>query len=179
MAFPTMEHNDRTSCYHVKYTTPSRINPKKLAYYQLHGRRYYCNRFPLAPPGTRAVLYLDPDNRSSWGTRGIDACYCGPYNDHYRCNKFYVPETRSYRISGSFDLFPQNCSLPDMSPEQHTNAVHDELLQSIMVLKKPHKKKLLKRMADALYKLATSQEAAPIQRVSEAELSRKQNQFKV
>ena len=94
----------------------SRINPKKSAYHQLHGRRYDWNRFPLAPPGTRAVLYLDPDNRSSWGMRGIDAWYCGPSNDHYRYNKFYVPETRSYRISGSFDLVPQHCSLLEMSP---------------------------------------------------------------
>ena len=56
-----------------------------------------------------------------------------------------------------------------MSPEQHSNAVHDELIQSIMALKKSPKKKLLKQMADALQKLATSQEAAPIQRVPEAE----------
>ena len=56
-----------------------------------------------------------------------------------------------------------------MPPEQHSNALHDELIQSIMALKKPHKKKLLKRMSDALQKLATSQEAAPIQRVPEAE----------
>ena len=56
-----------------------------------------------------------------------------------------------------------------MSPEQHLNDVHDELIQSIMALKKPHKKKLLKRMADALHKMATSQEASPIQRVPEAE----------
>ena len=70
----------------------SRINPKKSAYHQLHGKRYDWNRFPLAPPGTRAVLYLDPDNRSSWGTRGIYAWYCGTSNDHYICNKFYVPE---------------------------------------------------------------------------------------
>ena len=140
----------------------SRINPKKLAYHQLHGRRYDWNCFPLDPPGTRAVLYLDPDNISLWGTQGIDAWYCGPSNDHYRCNKFYVPETRSYRISGLFHLFPQHCSLQDMSPEQHSNAVHDKLIQSIMALKKSQKKKLLKRMADALHKLATSQEAAPI-----------------
>ena len=94
----------------------SRINPKKLAYHQLHGRTYDLNRFPLTPLGTRAVLYLDPENRSSWGARCIDAWYCGPSNDHYRCNKLYVPETRSYHISGLFDLFPQHCSLPDMSP---------------------------------------------------------------
>ena len=53
-----------------------------------------------------------------------------------------------------------------MSPEQHSNAVHGELIQYIMALKKSPKKKLLKRMAYALHKLATSQETAPIERVS-------------
>ena len=145
----------RTSC----------IKPIKSTYHQLHGNIYDWNCFPMAPPGTRAVLYLDPDNRSSWGARGIDAWYCGPAQDHYRCNIFYVPETRSYRISGSFDLFPQHCSLPDMSPEEHSNAVHKELIKSIMALQNPSKKKLLKRMADDLHKLETSTEKAPLQRL--------------
>ena len=43
----------------------SRIDPRKSAYHQLHGNRCDCNCFPMTPPGTRAVLYLDPDNRSS------------------------------------------------------------------------------------------------------------------
>ena len=46
-----------------------------------------------------------------------------------------------------------------------------------MDLKKYHKKKLLKRMADALHKLATSQEAAPIQRVPEAETEQETEPF--
>ena len=32
--------------------------------------------------------------------------YCGPELDNYQNCKFYVPETCSYRTSGSFDLFP-------------------------------------------------------------------------
>ena len=145
----------RTSC----------IDPRKSSYHQLHGNRYDWNSFPMDPPDTRAVLYLEPDIRYSWGTRGIDAWYCGPAQDHYRCKFFYVPETRSYRTSGSFDLFPQNFSLPDMSPEEHSNAVHKELIHSITPLPKSYKKKLLKLMADALHKLATSTEKAPLQRV--------------
>ena len=78
----------------------SRIDPRKSAYHQLHGNRCNWNCFPMAPPGTRAVLYLDPDNISSWGTRVIDAWSCGPAQDHYRCKNFYVPETRSYITSG-------------------------------------------------------------------------------
>ena len=115
--------------------------------------------------GTRAVLYLDPDNISSWGARGIDAWYCGPAQDHYRCKFFHVPETRSHRTSGSFDLFQQHFSLPDMPPEENSNSVHNELIYSIMALQKSAKNKLPKRMADDLHKLATYTEKAPLQRV--------------
>ena len=80
---------------------------------KLHGRKYNWNSHPMAPPGTRAVIYLDPDNRTSWGARGLDAWYCGPDFDHYRCCSFYVPETRAYRTTATFDLFPQHCSLPE------------------------------------------------------------------
>ena len=122
----------------------SHIDPMESSYHQLHGSRYNWNRFPMAPHGTRAVLYLNPENRSSWVTRGIDAWYCGPAQDHYCCNIFYVPETRFYRTSGSLDLFPQHSSLPDMSPEEHYNTVHNELIHSIMALQKSVKQKPLK-----------------------------------
>ena len=92
----------------------SRIDPSKSAYHQFHGQRYDWNRHPLAPPGTKAIIYENPDKRTSWGPRGTDAWYCGPVFDHYRNCHFYVPQTRSYRISGSFDLFPQHCMLPEL-----------------------------------------------------------------
>ena len=90
----------------------SRINPTKSAYHQLHGHKYDWNAFPMSPSGTPALIYLDPESRTSWGARGVDAWYCGPSLDHYRKCILNVPKKRSYRISGSFDLSPQNCLLP-------------------------------------------------------------------
>ena len=51
----------------------SRIDPTNLAYHQLHGHKYDWNSFPMASPGTRAEIYLDPDSRTLWGAQGIDA----------------------------------------------------------------------------------------------------------
>ena len=51
----------------------SHIDPTKSAYHQLHGHKYDWNSHSMAPPGTRAVIYLDHDNMSSWGARGLDA----------------------------------------------------------------------------------------------------------
>jgi hypothetical protein len=59
----------------------SRIDPTKSAYEVLHGP-YDWNRFPLAPPGCKAVIYESPAQRESWGSRGTDAWYVGPSLDH-------------------------------------------------------------------------------------------------
>jgi hypothetical protein len=121
----------------------SRIDPTKSAYHQLHGHQYDWNKHPLAPPATRAVIYNNPDSRTSWGPIGTDTWYCGPALDHYRNCRFYVPATRSYRTLGSFNLFPQHCLLPEFTPTQHTSAVHDELIEAIQRLKKPARAKIL------------------------------------
>ena len=60
----------------------SRKDPKCSAYHSFHGKRYDWNAHPMAPPGTRAVVYEDPKTRRSWAPRGLDAWYCGPSFDH-------------------------------------------------------------------------------------------------
>ena len=106
----------------------SRIDPSKSAHEIVHGP-YDWNRYPLAPLGCKAVVYEDGDTRGSWASRGVDGWYLGPSLDHYRCDKYYIPETRAYRISGSTELFPQHCQLPDMTPHQHFRALTDELTE--------------------------------------------------
>ena len=83
---------------------------------------------------------------------------------HYRNCKFYVPSTKAYRTSGSYDLFPQHCILPTFTPEQHTQEVYTELFESIQKLTKPAKRKFLRKVAKALEVLATlpSPTAPPI-----------------
>ena len=103
-----------------------RINPAILAYEALNGP-YDWNRYPLAPLGCKAVVYEDGDTRGLWVSRGVDAWYLGPSQDHYRCDFYYIPETRAYRISGSSELIPQHCQLPDMMPHQHLQELTNEL----------------------------------------------------
>ena len=104
----------------------SRINPSISAYEALNGP-YNWDRYPLAPPGCKAVIYEAPAVRGSWASRGTDAWYLGPSIDHYRCNLYFVPETRAYRISGSAELFPQHCQVPNLSPTAHLKALTEEL----------------------------------------------------
>ena len=88
----------------------------------------------MAPPGTKAVVYVDPDNRTSWGQRDIDAWYCGPELDHYRNLRFYYPTTKGYHTSASYDLFLEHCMLPEFTPTEHATEVYDELVEAIKKL---------------------------------------------
>ena len=72
----------------------------------------------MAPPGTRAVIYLDSDSCTSWGALDIDTWYCILSPNNYRNCIFYVPERIPYRISDSSELFSQHCLLPQFTPVQ-------------------------------------------------------------
>jgi hypothetical protein len=110
----------------------SRINPKISAYEAIWGP-YDWNRFPLAPPGCKAVIYESPAAQGLWGSRGTDAWYLGPSHDHYRCNHnhSFVPEMRAYRISGSAELFPQHCQVPFLSTSDHMQELTKEVVSTL------------------------------------------------
>jgi hypothetical protein len=124
-----------------------RIDPTKSAYEILSGP-YNWNRYPLTPLGCIAVVYKDGDTRGSWALRGVDAWYLGPSKDHYRCDLYYIIETQAYRVSGSTELFPQHCQLPDMNPHKHLKALTEELVEATNVASNtPKGKQLLKMIA--------------------------------
>jgi hypothetical protein len=101
----------------------SHLNPHISAYKQLHGSTYDWNAHLLTPPSTRAVIYDHPATRTSWGPHGINAWYCGPALDHYRCVKFNIPETHALQISGTYELYPTHCMLLILTPMEHINKV--------------------------------------------------------
>ncbi len=128
----------------------SRIDPTKSAYEILDGP-YDWNRYPLAPLGCKAIVYKDGNTRGSWASRGVDAWYLGPSKDHYRCNLYYIIETRAYHVSGSTELFPQHCQLPDMNPHKHLKALTEELVEATNVASNtPKGKQLLKMIAQKI-----------------------------
>jgi hypothetical protein len=145
----------------------SRINPAILAYEALNGP-YDWNRYPLAPLGCNTIVYEDGDTRGSWASRGVDAWYLGPSQDHYRCDLYYIPETRAYRISGSAELFPQHCQLPDMMPYQHLQELTNELNKTaIGVPVTPKQRRLLQQLEQGIKKLLTPPPNVEEQRVQE------------
>jgi hypothetical protein len=109
---------------------PSCINTTMLAYEAVHGP-YDWNRFLLAPPGCKAVIYEAPESQGSWANHGTDAWYVGPLPDHYWCNHFFDPYTRAYRVSGSAELFPQQSQVPFLMCNKYLQEVIDKLVTTL------------------------------------------------
>jgi hypothetical protein len=71
--------------------------------------------------------------------------------DHYQCIIYYVPEMQAYRISGSAELFPQHCQVPNLSNNAHLKALTKELQTSTVIALQMHKgQKLIKCLQKAL-----------------------------
>jgi hypothetical protein len=145
---------------------PSRINPSISAYEALNGP-YDWNRYPLAPLGCKAVVYKDGNTRGSWASRGVDGWYLGPSKHHYRCDHYYIPETRAYRISGSTELFPQHCQLPNLTPMQHLRALTKEIgEETAKAAHTPKGRRIIKQLHTTIKSmLAPNNALAEVQRV--------------
>jgi len=72
----------------------SRQNSTKTAYEELKGP-FDFNKSPLATLGNKALIYDDPDSRTSWAPHGTDAYYVSPALQHYRCLHLFQPRNQS------------------------------------------------------------------------------------
>ena len=70
----------------------SRSDPSKSAYEALEGKFDY-NKTPLAPPGTKALIYEAAARRASWAPHAVDSWYLGPAMKHYRCGHYFITHT--------------------------------------------------------------------------------------
>ena len=96
----------------------SRKNPKLSAYALLKGE-FNFNKTPLAPPGTKALVFSDPDTITSWETHAKDAWYVGPALNHYRCFRFWMPKTKAFQIAKTAKFFPTYTSIPNITNDEN------------------------------------------------------------
>jgi hypothetical protein len=89
------------------------------------------NKTPIAPLGTKGLVYEDPAVRTSWVPHGTDAYYIGPALKHYRCLCFYMPATRSYHIADTWRLYPKHCTMPSILQANLTVLQATDVLQSL------------------------------------------------
>jgi hypothetical protein len=105
----------------------SQRSPSRSANKEVNGCFDY-NKTPIAPLGTKGLIYEDPAVRISWGPHSTDAYYIDPAPKHYRCLHFYMPATRRYRIADTWRLYPTHCTTPsilqaDLAVLQATNVL--------------------------------------------------------
>ena len=108
----------------------SRKNPKLSAYALLEGE-FNFNRTPLAPPGTKALVFSDPDTRASWETHAKDAWYVGPALNHYRCFRFWMPKTRAFQIAKTAKFFPTYSTIPTITHEDNLVMAAQEFIKAL------------------------------------------------
>ncbi len=95
----------------------------------------------------------------------------GPLMNHYWCDIYYIPETQGYRISGSTELFPQHCQLPNMTPRQKFCALTDELTNDTeQASTTPKGRRILRLLEDHITALLAPPPMAKEQRVSDERL---------
>ena len=92
----------------------ARLNPKLSAHAYLFGT-FNFERTPLAPPGTRVVVYDRPENRPSWGFHGTDGWYVGPALNHYRCVRCYISGSRQEHIADTVKFYPHHIPFSEVT----------------------------------------------------------------
>jgi hypothetical protein len=97
----------------------SRLDPTKSANKEVNGKFDY-NKTPLATLGTKGLVYNDPATRASWAPHSTNAYYIGPAFKHYWCLRFHMPGTRQYLVADTWRLYPMHCTIPTLSPMEHT-----------------------------------------------------------
>jgi hypothetical protein len=127
---------------------PFADNETISAYEGMFKKQYDFLANPLAPPGTKVVVYEPNDKRPSWSPHGIEGFYLGPALNHYRSMRTFIPSTNGYRTSDQIDYFPTKLLFPGASTAEMlieaiakvqlnlktTNVISPELVSAITQL---------------------------------------------
>ena len=98
----------------------SNRNPKVSAHKYIFGQ-FDLQKTPIAPPGTKSIIHLKPNQRTTFGHKGSECWYIGPCLQHYRCLKFYLVNGGEC-ISDTATLYPHSLSTPQLT---HMDAIID------------------------------------------------------
>ena len=89
--------------------------------------RLQYNTMPLAPLGTKGVIYISPKARDTlYSDHGKEGWYIGSVYDTYRNYKIYIPSTNGTRDSNAVEFFPTKCRIPNSTnADQQISALED------------------------------------------------------
>ena len=105
----------------------ARANPALSAHAYIYGQFNFAAT-PMAPPGTKVIVHLDPKTRGTWELNGDVGWYVGPALDHYRCVTCYFPRTKTTRICDTVTFLPHDIPIPKVSLEDHLRQAADDIV---------------------------------------------------
>ena len=70
------------------------------------------NRTPIAPLGTKVLVYEKSDVRGTQALHAVDDWYIGPARKHYRCYTTYIPCTKGTRQSETVEFSRYHVTVP-------------------------------------------------------------------
>ena len=83
----------------------SRRNPSLYAQATMFGDFIFTST-PLANPGTKILVHLNPDKRNIFGAHDTDGRYVGPSIKHYRYYNYFILETGGIRHAETLESTP-------------------------------------------------------------------------
>ena len=107
----------------------SQQNPNKSANQEAGSFEF--NKTPLAPLGTKSLIYDDPALCASWDPHATDRYYVGPASNQYRCLRFYIPATQRFRFSNTWHLYPAHSQIPVTSQHDLSILMAAELIKAL------------------------------------------------
>jgi hypothetical protein len=87
-------------------------DPGISAYQGIHGASFNFRHHPIAPAGTKFLMWDAPDHRGSWADHGVPAVYLGPAMNHFHAFEVWVPNTSASRTTNTVWWF-----MHDVAPD--------------------------------------------------------------
>jgi hypothetical protein len=112
----------------------SRVTPNQSAWQHITGRPYDFNACPMAPPGTKVLVFDSPEARRSWDPHGKVGFYVGPAQDHYRNYTVRMLATGAERHADTVSWHPVNYKMPFSDPMEATELAVRDLTSALRVL---------------------------------------------
>ena len=105
----------------------ARTNPSLSAYAYIYGN-FNLSATPLAPPGTKVVVRLDPKIRGTWElNRDVGWCI-GPAMNHYCRATCYFPKTHTTRVCKTVTFFPHEIPFPAVTLSDHLKQTAEDIV---------------------------------------------------
>jgi hypothetical protein len=109
---------------------PSNVRQTVSAHTYVYGQHDY-NRMPLAPLGCATQCFAANTQRLTFGAHSMDSWYIGTSNEHYRCQKVFLKETRAERITDTIIFHHKRITCPTVSAADAIVAAANNLNQTI------------------------------------------------